>query len=288
MIIKIRKTLKMRKIKNRILVLLALFFFGCNDIIHSSINKSMSHNPIKRDSISEVIIDNAILNAGGYLNWELKKTISYNKSIQIYDTLGILVRSVDQNHKFMLKPHLKGKIKWKQGHDLHEIIFRRGEAFMVKNGNILQDENSKNIAWNSFFGSHYVIGMPFKLKDPGALLEYKGIDTLKNKSIVHTIKVTYQKNAGSEGSMHTWYYYFNIKSLELQATFLDHGNGYNYTDYIHFDNIEGVKFNMQRKSYISNKDKTPLFLKTVYTYSQIKYNLPFKEDFFEIDILQNE
>ena len=177
-----QKTLKTGKTQNRlsVLCLSTLLLIGCKDSIPSDKNKSISDNSMERDSISEVIIDNAILNAGGYLNWNLKKTISYTKSIQIYDSLGNLMRSVQQEHKFKLKPHLKGKMIWQQEDSLHEIIFRRGEAFMLKNGKILKDKNSTNVAWNSFFGSHYVIGMPFKLKDPGALYEYKGIDTLIN------------------------------------------------------------------------------------------------------------
>ena len=110
-----------------------------------------------------------------------------------------------------------------------------------------------------------------------------GIDTLSNKKVVHKLKVTYEKGAGSSGGMHTWYYFMNPKDFRFEANFLDHGKGYSYTDYDTFSEVDGIVVTKERKSYASNEKLETLHLKTIYSNSDIQFDVEFPKTYFKSD-----
>lgn len=234
-------------------------------------------------SRAEKLVNEAISRAGGMNNWTSKKTLSYTKNIQSYDSTGTLIRTVAQAHKYQLRPSFKAYVSWEQNGSSHEIINTGKQAWKLVDGEIQQDEASVNSAWNSSFGSHYMVTMPFKLKDPGIILNYIGIDTLSSKKVVHKLKVTYEKWAGSSGGIHTWYYFINLENFQFEANFLDHGKGYSYTDYDTFSEVDGIMVTKERKSYASNEELEMLQLKTIYSNSDIQFDVEFPKNLFQVD-----
>ncbi|WP_273568039.1 DUF6503 family protein [Maribacter halichondriae] len=234
-------------------------------------------------SEAEKLVDEAINHSGGMSNWAAKKTLSYTKNIQSYDSTGTLLRTVAQAHKYRLKPSFKANISWEQDGIKHEIINNGGQAWKLVNGKIQDDEASVNTAWNSSFGSQYMVSMPFKLKAPGTILNYEGIDTLSNNRKVHKLKVTYEKGAGSSGGMHTWHYFLNMDNYQFEANFLDHGKGFSYTDYETFVEVDGIAVTKERKSYGSNENMETTYLKTIYSNSDIQFDVELPEELFKVN-----
>lgn len=191
-------------------------------------------------SEAQKLVNKTITHYGGMKNWESKKSLSYVKTIQSYDSMGGLIRTVAQSHKYQLKPSFKANMSWEQDGNKHEIVNNGNQSWKLVNGKIQEDKASVDNAWNSSFGSHYMVSMPFKLKDPGTILNYEGVDTLSNNRIVHKLKVDYEKGAGSCGGMHTWNYFLNTDTYQFEANFLDHGEGYSYTDYETFIQIDSI------------------------------------------------
>lgn len=146
----------------------------------------------------------------------------------------------------------------------------------------MPNEPDVKSAWNSTFGSHYVMCMPFKLADSETILDYQGLDTLRNKQIVHSIKTTYTKNAGSSGGLHTWWYYFDKDTFEPTANFLDYGDGFSYTQNDEFQNVDGIKMNKKRSSYKSNSNRDLSYKGTEYTNEDIVFNVTFDKDLFNL------
>jgi hypothetical protein len=274
---------------NLVIILIGfLLFWNCKNESNtkisneSSISNHVDDAPNLAQNEAGNIVNKAIQAAGGWKQWAHKKTLTYTKTIINYDSLGNTTRELNQLHQYQLQPTFKAIISWEENGDQYEILNNGKESWKLKNKKELTDESSKSSAWNSSFGSHYVMCMPFKLTDPGTILEYEGLDTLANNAIVHTIKTTYKKNAGSSGGMHTWWYYFDHETYNPIANFLDYGNGFSYTQYDAFIKTEGIGVNKQRSSYKTNHKGELMFKSTEYINTNIKFDEVIEPSVFEI------
>lgn len=273
-----------RKRRNNLflVVLIALLGLGCQGEPKKDSAAAQTESTQEELGKAEKLVKEAIHSAGGMGNWSAKKTMSYTKNIQSFDSSGTLLRTVAQIHKYQLKPSFKAYMSWELDGNKHEIVNNGKQAWKLVNGEIQEDKVAVNSAWNSSFGSQYMVCMPFKLKAPGTLLKYEGIDTLSNNRIVHNLQVTYEKGAGSSGGMHTWNYYLNTDNYQFVANFLDHGKGYTYTDYDTFIEVDGIVVTKERKSYVSNENREPVYLRTVYSNSNIQFDIELPEELFKV------
>lgn len=226
-------------------------------------------------------IRQAIAHAGGWEAWADKKTFTFYKNIEYFDSTGAKERSLRQLHQYQLHPTFKARLSWEEDGDEYVIINNGQQAWKFKNGEEMTDQASRNQAWNSSFGSHYVISMPFKLTDPGVILTDQGLDTIRNDRVVHSVKVQYEEDAGSSGGMHDWWYYFDPDTYGLAANFLDYGDGCTFTSYQTFTTIGGIRMHEKRHSYVAAKDKEVQYLRTIYTNEEMQFDLPMEDELFE-------
>lgn len=240
-------------------------------------------NPMDRLPNNEAgkVIHKAIDFAGGWDTWSNKTTFSFYKVIEYLDSTGQKERSLRQLHQYQLSPQFKARLSWEENGDKFLIINKGDQAWKYKNGEEMTDQRSKNQAWNSSFGSNYVVSMPFKLTDPGVILSYDGLDTLTEGKIVHAVKVEYEPGAGSTGGMHTWWYYFDKETCDLVANYLDYGEGHSFTSYEIFTKVDGIRIHQKRHSHISNAQKEVKHLRTVYTNEEMQFDVPLGPELFE-------
>tara|TARA_R100000935_G_C2838295_1_gene169460 strand:+ start:1367 stop:2209 length:843 start_codon:yes stop_codon:yes gene_type:complete len=280
----------MRRVSFRISIFLlaAFLFIGCKN---SEKEKNLEEQVvIKSSQLANLpkneagnIVGKSIENAGGWENWYSKKTLTYTKIIQFVNDKGDVERELKQLHEYMLNPTLKVKISWEEDGDKYAIINDSQQAKKYKNGIALKDEESNNSAWNSSFGSQYVMCMPFKLTDPGTVLKYEGIDTLENGKVVHAVKTTYEEAAGSAAGKHIWTYYFDKDSYELVANFLDYGDGYSYTQNKKNEIKDGIRINTLRKSFKANAIHEITQLTNNYRNENVQFDLEMDDSMFEIN-----
>ena len=228
------------------------------------------------------IVRKAIDFVGGWKAWENKKNFSFYKNITHVDADGKVERSQRQFHQYQIHPTFKAKMSWEDKGNQYVIINNGEEARKYENGKEMTDDNSKNVAWNSSYGSNYVISMPFKLTDPGVIMTYEGIDSTTLNKRVHALKVEYEEGAGSTGGMHDWYYYFDEKTYDLVANFLDYGNGYSVTTYETFKEVDGIRIHKKRFSHIADADKNIVQKRTIYENESMKFDEVFDEGLFDL------
>ena len=125
------------------------------------------YNQLPNDEAGKIIRD-AIQYAGGWETWLSKKGLTFYKTVIYYDSLGKITKSSRSLQELNLFPNFKSKASWVDSGKQIMVINNGQQAWRVENGKIMTDDKSKNSAWNSSFGTHYVISMPFKLADPGA------------------------------------------------------------------------------------------------------------------------
>ena len=241
-------------------------------------------HPLERlaDDMAGDVVRNAIEYAGGWKTWERKKDFSFYKIISAVDSTGNVIRRTRQLHEYKMGQGFKGRLTWKVGDEDFIIVNTGEEAKKYQNGNELTDKKSQNEAWNSSFGSNYVIAMPFKLTDPGTILSYDGIDSTTLGKPVHALKVEYEKGAGSTGGMHKWWYYFDIETYDLAGNYLDYGTGYSLTTYETFAQVDDLRLHQKRYSYASNSKKEKLQLKTIYENEEMKFDNQLKPSTFHL------
>ena len=241
-------------------------------------------HPLDRlaDDMAGDVVRKAIDYVGGWETWESKKDFSFYKNISAVDSTGKVIRKTRQLHQYKMGPSFQGRMTWKVGDDDFIIVNNGAEAKKYKNRVELSDDKSQNEAWNSSFGSNYVIAMPFKLTDPGTILTYEGIDTTTLDKPVHSLKVEYEKGAGSTGGMHVWWYYFDVDTYDLVGNYLDYGTGHSLTTYETFTKVDDIRLHLKRYSYASNEKKERVRLKTIYENEEMNFDNQLKPSTFQL------
>jgi len=251
-----------------------LFFLAGLLSCGASVDPPKQVHPMERlpDDMAGEVVRKAIDYVGGWKTWENKKDFSFYKIISAIDSSGNVIKRTKQLHQYKMGQEFQGRMTWKVGEDDFIIVNNGEEAKKYKNGAALTDDKSKNEAWNSSFGSNYVIAMPFKLTDPGAILTYDGIDSITLDRPVHALKVEYEKGAGSTGGMHKWWYYFDLETYDLAGNYLDYGRGYSLTTYETFTTVGEIRMHEKRFSYSSNQNKEKILLRTIYENEEMTFD----------------
>lgn len=235
---------------------------------------------LPQDAAGETV-RKCIENFGGWDAWAAKKTVAYTKITQSYDSTGKLLKERVELHQYQLNPQFKARISWQDSSTNYVLINNGQQAWKFKNGVEMTTENDRKQAYNSTFGPHYVTCMPFKLTDPGTVLTDEGLVTLANGKVLKCIKTTYLKGAGSAAGMHTWWYLFDPKSGNLTANFLDHGDNFNFTDYVEFKVVDSIKLATVRKGYAMNAKREVRHLTSIYINKEIVFDNSMPDSLFE-------
>lgn len=258
---------------------LLLIAFSCKQ---NSAETDTPKLPVSMDDSSRVIIDRAIAYAGGYDVWQQKKTLSFDKKSTSYDSTGKIIRETDMHLDYMMKPEFRAKLTYKLHDTTITLIHDGKKAAKLYNGKVSKEQKDIDGAWNSTFGSEYVMCMPYKLKDPGIKAEYIGQVTLADGVPAQLIKTSYSKGAGSNPS-HIWYYYFEPGTGKLLAnSFNGKDNYWDYTRYAAFEKANGLLLPSVRKGYTADTLNNQGVLISESRHSNIVFDKEFAEDHFKI------
>ena len=237
------------KLTRLLLLLTIITAFSCTDV-----------RGLKRNEI----ISKAIEAHGGLESWIQTKSIKYNKRTIMYFADGTIESDVTQSHFYQLHPKLSGTISWLSGVDTLLIAYENDSASHFVNGVELK-ENSV-AAKTTFLAAYYTFCQPFKLKDEGTAFTELRLDTLEDGKLVKTIKVEYPQATKAD----TWWYYFDPKTLTVEANMVDHGKGISYIRNLGYDKTSGLIFNSHRKSYNVDASRNIQYLRAEYFNTNIE------------------
>ncbi len=231
------------------------------------------------------VVRKAIEAAGGWEAWAAAPALEYRKTITFFDSTGAETRRLTQHHQYALHPGPKMRIAYEDDEGRPILLVNDGdEAGKWIDGARATAEGDRNQAWNSTFGSHYVMGMPFKLTDPGTRLSYAGRDTLGGV-VVDAVRAEYEEGAGSAAGMHTWTYYFSADDGRLVANHLRYGpdpDDYDFTEYHDIAEIDGVRLPMRRTSYHSNAKAEKLGRASSYLNEDVRLDTSMPDSLFTL------
>ena len=215
-------------------------------------------SPKKPISKAEQLIDKSIEAHGGWDQWQDLQELKYKKHSVLLQKGKIVENEVYQNHHYTYAPKFIGTYTYEDTIK-HKVVYQDDKAYRidgdVKNG---FDDKSRN----SFRSAYYVLNMPWKLKDSGAVTSYEGRDTLFNGKAVESVKVAYPKGERDD----IWWYYFHPKTSVLMACKVYHAPTYalivNDEQAVH----QGLLWNTKRTTYRVDTEGQPEFVRGRYGY----------------------
>lgn len=232
------------------------------------------------DSQAIAIVKKSIKYTGGWENYLKIHGIEYDKTLNKADSTGRIIDIVNQRHRYNQFPEFSVRMDWEEGGSSYTVVNDGNQSFKLQDGKVLKDEYHVNSAYNSSYGAHYVLFIPWKLLDPAAKLSYAGTKTLANGKEVESVEVTFNTE-NSTTTDHTWWYYFD-KDGKPVGNFLTSPQGNSYTEYLEYETINGLLFHTKRNSYKSNDDMSEMTLRTVYENHNMNLLPSFDKSLFDI------
>ena len=211
--------------------------------------------PVLAQERPQAQVDKAIAYAGGWEKWTATRTLQFRKTITRFAPDGSVTSTRVQLHRYQMLPTPRMRIEWEDNGASVVMINDGQDAQKFVDGKRATTQADVNSARGSTFGSHYVFGMPFKLRDSGTLLAEAGSMNTPAGAIVQKLRVTYDKDAGDAGGLHTWTYMFDAKTGRLVCNLLQYeAEKFDWTEYYDEKSVDGLIFATRRVGF--NADAT--------------------------------
>lgn len=250
--------------KNLLILLIAGLVIGCSS--------QESPDPYAQitDEKAREIVQASIQHAGGMERWQQVKRLSYTKNFQLLQESGAVEKTFEQVHDYQYDPLIINIRSQENGQEIHTRL-QDGQYSRTINGEtagITQAALAKAINTST-----YVVGMPFKLLDPGTKLYYEGETTLHDGRPVDVIRVEYDAEAyGNHSTTDTWKYFFDKTDRKILANWVKTSDHYSLVENISFVRAGGLLFNRERKSYRVDSLGNRLWLRADYLYDHYEVN----------------
>lgn len=216
------------------------------------------------DSRANAVVNKAIDWAGGIEKWQNLSSISYTKRSQLLLENNLIEYDITQRHDYLLYPSLSMTIKWSNNGNLNQLLHSDTASLRFFNDSLI-DKGEK--VSESALSALYVLGMPFKLKDPGTRLSYEGREDFNGRP-ADVIRANYEPDVyGNHSTSDTWWYYFGIKDGAFLGCKVYHSPTYALIENVDFHDIEGLKLQKKRMSYRCDSLGNKLFKRAEFWYS---------------------
>jgi hypothetical protein len=265
-------------------LLLLIFLSGCtknksddqgnvdnaSSDVQSEASQDFAQPKFTDEKVAEVL-NRAFITAGGLDEYRNMKTISYTKRSVLFLEDGSTESELTQQHNYILQPELSGEITWKSDGDSYRTFYSSKETYKEKNGVRIPD--SEESARKSFFSATYVLFIPFKLIDPGALLTYAGRDTLDSGKIADVIRAEYDAaKHKNHSTSEVWWYYFDVNDGSHLSSLVYHPPTYAYIENDVITDDYPMRFNIYRKTFRTDAQRKKEYLRGEFYYSNYTVN----------------
>lgn len=246
-------------------LILLLAIFSCTTNTQEKIDR-FAHI---EDDKARAIIKASVENAGGIDLWESIKTLKYTKDFSLLEADGSVEKSFSQVHDYSYDPTVIDIKSTENGSLIHTTL-TDGKYDRTKDGEKV--DVSTEALTKAVNTSTYVVGMPFKLLDPGAAIKYDGELTF-NDAKVDVIEVSYNpaKNK-NHSTADVWKYYFDKDDVKIVGNWVDAGDHSNVIENLTFERVGGILWNKKRKSWRLDSLGVKQYVRADYSYDNYEVN----------------
>lgn len=215
---------------------------------------------------AEAIVKKSLAEAhGGTENWELPKTLLYEKTTTLYDSSGTIESQKKQRFYNTLQPEFTSEVTWEENGIDKRIVYNGKAVFVFFNGIPQKDLKIIKNASQEVVGAQYVLWQPYKvLTDTDATLELEGKVRLEDGSEAFKIRVIYPNDRV------VWWYYFDANTFLFKENLVQHGTTYSQIKNIKHEEKTGLYLHKERKSYMIDSSKNKKYLRAHYYYNILK------------------
>ena len=248
-----------------VLVIVVVGFSACRTDL-SSESAIVDEDPYAHieDEKARLIIQSAIEYAGGLDTWQQMRRLQYTKNFSLLLASGETEKRYEQVHDYTMEPYLIDIQSLENGQMIHTRL-ADGVYSRTQDGEPV--DVSQEALEKGMNTSTYVIGIPFKLIDPGAEITYEGELTLDDGRLVDVIRFSYDAKAhDNHSSSDTWKFYFDKENREVVANFIITPDHYSLVENLTTERVGGILFNKERKSYRVDSAGNKLYLRASYVY----------------------
>ena len=245
-----------------LLLLILLFSISCTEHQHTE----KAPNPFDQIDVPKVkeILQKAIAHAGGMEAWEAIRQLSYTKDFSLLLESGEVEKEYKQQHVYQYDP-ISIDIQSTENGQLIHTQLQNGQYSRTVDGQTV-DVDPETLA-KAINSSTYVIGIPFKLLDPGAEISYEGQQALPDGQMADVLTVSYNaEKHENHSSTDVWKYYFHPETGEVLANWVQTGDHANIIENLSFERVGGILFHKHRKSYRLDSLGNKAYLRAEYFY----------------------
>ena len=241
---------------------LLIALISCHPSKEQEADKPDYYSHITDNKVREVL-KKAIGHAGGIAAWYQLKKIRYTKHSKLYHSDSTIEIEHIKRHEYTMQPEFGGTISWMDDQNDHLVRFIRDNAEKFVNDSLVGQYPIEAV-----MSALYTLGMPFKLLDPGVVLQHKGQRKLPSGEIATVIQATYNPKAYSDHSTQDeWHYFFGPESGRFLGAIVHHPPTYAYIQNVEYDHTTPLVFNKYRKSYRTDSLGNIKFLRAEFWYS---------------------
>ena len=219
----------------------------------------------QKKGLDEVLIEdmlNRLMEAhGGVESWDKVSYLSYTKKIQLFTEEGQLEKEVTELHTLDFTAGIT-QMSWEENNMTYQATRSRKGLSLTENGKPITDSLRLEGTQRSLDGAHYVFWQPRKLLGEAAHIQLGRERTLFNGVEVFELKVVYPEEENGD----VWYYFIDKESQRLAATGVVHQERISLIINEETESETGLYLNKKRKSYFTDKEFNPLYLRASYDY----------------------
>lgn len=227
-------------------------------------NMAKDHFAHIEDEMAKEIIKRSIAFSGGLDQWKAIKSLRYTKNFELFGPDQSVEKSYNQIHSYQYNPTIINIFSIENQDTVITKLENNTYTRTINGGLTTTNQESLEKAINT---STYVVGIPFKLIDPGVQIQYLGKDTIFNDQIADVIEFTYNADENSNHSTSdTWRYYFDQENAKVIANWVQSSDHANIIENWSFTRVNGILFNQRRKSYRLDSIGNKTHLRADYLY----------------------
>lgn len=249
--------------------LLILTILGCSKTQEGDDNAAFNH--VADENVQRILMK-AITYAGGMNAWQELKTIAYQKDGILFEADGTIESATSQYHVYEMTPAFSAQISWQKDSSDHLLEYSpKGIYKYVNETQVVGDEQALQ---GSVMSALFVLGMPFKLLDPGVMLYYQGKVMFKDSVEAEVIQAVYEDAASyaDRTSNELWWFYFDPETGKFLGSKVYHAPTYALIENSSFAEDLPIQFPAYRKSYRVDSLGKIQYLRAVFRYSAYSLN----------------
>ena len=247
-----------------------VYFLTLITLTACSIKKPVDPFDQIENGVIRSILKKSIEFHGGMDRWKNIRKITYSKNFDLLLKDGSVEQSFHQEHSydyglsdFKITSQQNGRlvISVKTSQNFYRTV--NGEPIRTNSAQLARTINSAT----------YVLGMPFKLLDPGVSIQYLGVDTIPNGQEAMVLSASYDTEVhANHSSDEPWRYYFDPETGKVLGNWVLSSDHANFIENISYEEVGGLLLHQYRKSYRLDSLGNIDYLRAEYRYGDYEIN----------------